>query len=58
MQYSSTEMDFMQIESFIKVRASLPQYVLLGPWVESKARQEVEQEDFELHHPLGSHKTH
>ena len=30
-----------------------PQYVLLGPWVESKARQEVEQEDFELHHPLG-----
>jgi len=29
------------------------QYVLLGPWVESKARQEVEQEDFELHHPLG-----
>ncbi len=29
------------------------QYVLLGPWVEWKAKQEVEEEDFPYHHPLG-----
>ena len=29
------------------------QYVLLGPYFESKARQEVEEEDFPFHHPLG-----
>ena len=29
------------------------QYVCLGPYVEMKARAEVEEEDFPLHHPLG-----
>lgn len=29
------------------------QYVLLGPYVEQKARQEIEEEDFPFHHPLG-----
>ena len=29
------------------------QYILLGPYVEQKARQEVEEEDFPFHHPLG-----
>jgi hypothetical protein len=29
------------------------QYVLLGPYFEQKARQEVEEEDFPFHHPLG-----
>ena len=29
------------------------QYVLLGPYYEMKARQEVEEEDFPFHHPLG-----
>lgn len=29
------------------------QYVLLGPYFESKARTEVEEEDFPFHHPLG-----
>ncbi len=29
------------------------QYVLLGPYVEMKAKQEVEEEDFPYHHPLG-----
>ncbi len=29
------------------------QYVLLGPYVEAKAKQEVEEEDFPYHHPLG-----
>ena len=29
------------------------QYILLGPYVEMKARQEIEEEDFPFHHPLG-----
>jgi hypothetical protein len=29
------------------------QYVLLGPYIEQKAKQEVEEEDFPFHHPLG-----
>ena len=29
------------------------QYVLLGPYFEMKARQEIEEEDFPFHHPLG-----
>ena len=29
------------------------QYILLGPYVEFKAKQEVEEEDFPYHHPLG-----
>ena len=29
------------------------QYVLLGPYVEMKAKQEVEEDDFPYHHPLG-----
>ncbi len=29
------------------------QYILLGPYVEMKAKQEVEEEDFPFHHPLG-----
>uniref|UniRef100_A0A3S6C4S9 Glycogen [starch] synthase n=1 Tax=Tigriopus japonicus TaxID=158387 RepID=A0A3S6C4S9_TIGJA len=29
------------------------QYVLLGPYFEFKAKQEVEEEDFPYHHPLG-----
>ena len=29
------------------------QYVCLGPYVESKARAEIEEEDFPPHHPLG-----
>ena len=29
------------------------QYVCLGPYLESKARAEIEEEDFPPHHPLG-----
>ena len=29
------------------------QYVCIGPYVEMKARAEVEEEDFPPHHPLG-----
>jgi hypothetical protein len=29
------------------------QYIVLGPYMESKARQEIEEEDFPFHHPLG-----
>ena len=29
------------------------QYVLLGPYVELKAKQEIEEDDFPYHHPLG-----
>lgn len=29
------------------------QYILMGPYVEFKAKQEVEEEDFPYHHPLG-----
>ena len=29
------------------------QYICVGPYVEMKARAEVEEEDFPLHHPLG-----
>ena len=29
------------------------QYILLGPYFEQKARQEIEEEDFPFHHPLG-----
>lgn len=28
-------------------------YPLLGPYFEMKAKQEVEEEDFPFHHPLG-----
>ena len=29
------------------------QYICIGPYVEMKARAEVEEEDFPPHHPLG-----
>ena len=29
------------------------QYVCIGPYVEMKARAEIEEEDFPPHHPLG-----
>ncbi|XP_040571396.1 glycogen [starch] synthase [Lepeophtheirus salmonis] len=29
------------------------QYALLGPYIEHKAKQEIEEQEFELHHPLG-----
>ena len=34
------------------------QYVCVGPYVEMKARAEIEEEDFPPHHPLGEINLH
>ena len=34
------------------------QYVCIGPYVEMKARAEIEEEDFPPHHPLGEINLH
>ena len=34
------------------------QYVCIGPYVEMKARAEIEEEDFPPHHPLGKTNFH
>ena len=44
---------FSRSKTGVSVNELGDQYVLLGPYVESKARQEVEEEDFPFHHPLG-----
>ena len=37
----------------VSVKEMGDQYICVGPYVEMKARAEVEEEDFPLHHPLG-----
>lgn len=37
----------------VSVKEMGDQYICMGPYVEMKARAEVEEEDFPLHHPLG-----
>jgi len=44
---------FHRSKTGVSVNELGDQYVLLGPYIEQKAKQEIEEEDFPFHHPLG-----
>ena len=52
LSYFSLSLQFRS-KTGVSVNELGDQYVLLGPYFEMKARQEIEEEDFPFHHPLG-----